>query len=206
VWNVIETQWEEGFAVLTRFKNREKHCNVPVAHFEGNFNLGSWVSRQRGNKDNISPQRRTRLDAISFIWEPFEAKWEEGFATLTTYKAREGHCHVPVAHVEGNFKLGTWVDEQRTSRDTMRAARRQQLDAIGFVWNSFQTGWQEGFAALTTYKTREGHCNVPQRHVEGTFKLGQWVNNWRSRQDLMSSERRKLLDDIGFVWRVIGRA
>ena len=39
-----------------------------------------------------------------------------------------------------------------------------------------KSGWEEGFAALTTFKAREGHCRVPPLHVEGTFKLGQWVN------------------------------
>ena len=59
----------------------------------------------------------------------------------------------------------------------MSAERKQRLDAIGFVWDPLESAWEEGFAALTTFKAREGHCRVPERHVEGTFKLGRWVSN-----------------------------
>ena len=38
-----------------------------------------------------------------------------------------------------------------------------------------RSAWEEGFAALKKFKAREGHCLVPDGHVEGTFKLGQWV-------------------------------
>ena len=54
----------------------------------------------------------------------------------------------------------------------MSAERKQRLDAIGFVWDPLESAWEEGFAALTTFKAREGHCRVPQRHIEGSISLG----------------------------------
>ena len=155
------------------FNAREGHCRVPQRHVEGSFKLGHWVNSQRSNKDNVSAERRKRLDDIGFVWDVLDSSWEEGFATLTMFNAREGHCRVPQGHVEGTFKLGHWVTGQR-SKDTMPAERRKRLDDIGFVWVPLATRWEEGFAALTMFNAREGHCRVPQGHVEGTFKLGQW--------------------------------
>ena len=63
------------------------------------------ISAQK--KDIMSTERRQRLDAIGFVWDPLESAWEEGFAALTTFKAREGHCDVPALHIEGTFKLGS---------------------------------------------------------------------------------------------------
>ena len=54
----------------------------------------------------------------------------------------------------------------------MPADRKQRLDTIGFVWDPLESAWKEGFAALTAFKAREGHCRVPARHLEGKFKLG----------------------------------
>jgi len=60
--------WEEGFAALTRFKQREGHCRVPAKHKEDGFELGTWVGRQRGNDDGLSEERRQKSDEIGFNW------------------------------------------------------------------------------------------------------------------------------------------
>ena len=200
VWNTLESAWEDGLAALARYKSREGHCRVPVLYTEGTIKLGGWVHIQRASRDIMSPERRQLLDAIGFVWDSLESAWEEGFAALTTFKAREGHCLVPQRHIEGTFKLGAWVNALRMRRDRMPAERRRQLDAVGFVWDSLESAWEEGFAALTTFKAREGHCLVPKQHVEGTFKLGGWVSNQRTNREAMPTERRQLLDTIEFVW------
>ena len=58
--------------------------------------------------------------------------------------------------------------------------------------------WEKGFAALIKFKAREGHCRVRRLHIEGKYKLGQWVANQRAK---VSAERRMRLNNIGFVWR-----
>jgi hypothetical protein len=201
-----EIAWEKGFAALEKFKARENHCRVPVEHIEGAYRLGTWVSNQRTNKNSISAERREWLDAIGFNWDPLRSTWEERFKALTAFKAREGHCRVPQGHVEGTFKLGKWVSGQRASKDIMSAELRQRLDAIGFVWNAAESTWKERFKALTRFKAREGHCRVPEGHVEGTFNLGKWVNHQRSNKDNIFAERRRLLNAIGFVFDPRGSA
>ena len=63
--------WEEGFAALVRFKQREGHCKVSKGHNQkvGDYNLGTWVGTQRNTKDTLSPERRQRLDEIGFVWD-----------------------------------------------------------------------------------------------------------------------------------------
>jgi Helicase associated domain len=60
--------------------------------------------------------------------------------------------------------------------------------------------WDRGFAALRKFRAREGHCCPSRRHVEGGFALGPWVSVQRYRKDLLSAERKRRLDAIGFVW------
>jgi helicase associated protein len=123
---------------------------------------------------------------------------------LTIYKAREGHCRVPATHKENGFRLGSWVDRQRQSKDaeTLSEARRQQLDELGFVWDPLETDWAEGFRYLKMYKEREGHCRVPSTHKENRFRLGGWVVRQRQSKDqeTLSEARRQQLDELGFVW------
>ena len=129
-----------------------------------------------------------------------ESRWEEGFAALTKFKAREGHCHVTRFYVEGAYKLGPWVSTQRYNRDTMSAERRKRLDTIGFVWVWRDYLWEEGLEALIEFKAREGHCRVPSLHIERKFKLGQWVATQRRTKNKMPAKRRARLNKIGFVW------
>jgi hypothetical protein len=196
----IGSGWDEWFGLLMRFKARKCHCRVPQGHIEGTFNLGSWVSVQRRSRHKMPAERRQRLDAIGFVWDPHEGVWEEGFAALTSFRAREGHCRVSPLYKEADFKLGQWVSVQRGNRDAMLAQRRQRLDAIGFVWDPFTADWEEGFAALTKFKAHEHHYRVTEKHVQEAFKLGTWVRVQRSNRETMPPERRQRLDAIGFVW------
>jgi hypothetical protein len=168
---------------------------------EGELRLGLWVIRQRKFIDTLSVERRKRLEDIGFVWDPLESSWEEAFAALSRFKSREGHCLVPTGHMEGELKvnLGTWVIRQRKFVDSLSVERKKRLDDIGFVWDPLESSWEEAFAALNRFKSREGHCRVPHAHREGELRLGMWVHN--QRYATLSVERKKRLDDIGFVWR-----
>ena len=128
--------WERGFAALSKFRRRKGHCCPSRLHVEGNFKLGLWVSTQRYCKEIVSVGRRRRLDAIGFIWDWPDYRWEQGFAALLKFKRREGHCCVPIFHREGKCKLGYWVSTQRRKRKIMSPERRARLNKIGFVWKA----------------------------------------------------------------------
>lgn len=161
----------------------------------------TYGSIRRRKDKGIFPAERTQLlDRIGFVLDAYESRWEKGFAALVKFKARKGHCRVPWGHIEGKFRLGQWVALQRKAKDKMLSKHRRRLNAIGFVWDGHEHAWEEGFVALTKFKACEGHCRVPRYHVEGAYKLGQWVSVQRLSRDTMSAERRKRLDAIGFVW------
>ncbi len=149
---------------------------------------------------SIIAEHRQSLDANRYNQKPINSTWERGFSALIAFKQREGHCDVLGHHIENTFKLGRWVRENRKCRYTMPAELRQELDKIGFIWNSHSNAWERGFAELKKFKAREGHCRVPRHHVEGTFKLGKWINAQRCAKNSMPAERRERLDAIGFVW------
>jgi Helicase associated domain len=127
-------RWEQGFAALSKFRRQKKHCLPSRHHLEGKFKLGRWVNTQRYLKDDLSVERKKRLDAIGFVWNWRDDRWEQGFAALLTFKRREAHCRVPIQHREGNFRLGYWVSTQRRKRTELPALRKRRLNKIGFVW------------------------------------------------------------------------
>ena len=116
------------------------------------------------------------------VQQSASSNWEEGFRDLTIYREREGHCRVPIGHLENDFQLGSWVSNQRRRKDTMSVEQRQRLDELGFIWKiqkSESSDWEEAHRCLAIYKQREGHCRVPRTHLEDGFRLGVWVTTAR---------------------------
>ena len=64
----------------------------------------------------------------------------------------------------------------------------------------FEQAWQRGFSALKNFKRREGHCRVPRHHLEGNYKLGQWVAVQRYIKDTLPPKRKATLNELGFMW------
>ena len=133
------------------------------------------------------------------MWDPIGTSWEGAFERLSNYKTREGHCLVPIDHEENGFPLGKWVFRQRQNKK-IPIERRRRLNTLGFVWRPFDSAWERSFAALIEFKNREGHCRVPDDHIENGINLG-WVGKQRAKKNL-SVERRQSLDALGFVWNV----
>ena len=109
-------RWERGFAALSRFRAREGHCCPSRHHIEGDFRLGDWVSFQRYRKEFVPVERKRRLDAIGFVWDFRDYRWEQNFAALSKFKRREGHCCTPTHYRMGDLKLGWWVASQRRKK------------------------------------------------------------------------------------------
>ena len=149
--NELREYW---FGLLEKFHDREGHSLVAKDHNEDGFNLGKWVSVQRGIKDKLNSQQLQRLNDIGFVWNVLEHQWEQGFAALKKFYDRESHCLVPIEHKEDGFRLGGWVCKQRQNKDGLDFLASASRD-LGFVWNN-EHQWEQGFAALKKFYDREG--------------------------------------------------
>jgi predicted helicase len=126
--------------------------------------------------------------------------WDEWYGQLVKFREREGHCSVPKRHTEGGTNLGTWVGSLRTRVETLSADRVLRLNELGFIWDALKDQWEEGFLSLKKFKEREGHCSVPQRHMEGGYRLGGWVSKQRTGAETLAEDRVLRLNELGFVW------
>jgi hypothetical protein len=193
--------WDERFGELVAYKKRFAHCNVPKDWSE-NPHLGSWVANQRIRKAILSKDCIQRLNQIGFVWEPYNALWEERFSELLVFKVTQGHCDVPYEWTD-NQKLGIWVRSQRANKkkDTLSEDRIQRLNQIGFVWDTLDASWEKKFAELKAFSESRGHCNVPTRWHEN-LQLATWVAGQRRcrKENTLTKDRIQRLDQIGFIW------
>lgn len=146
-----------------------------------------------------------------------EEKWNEYLEQVKAFKVNHGHCLVPHTYPE-NQHLARWVKRQRRQyklmkegdpTSTMTKERFEILHREGFIWDSHDVIWRERHAQLLEYKKNFGHCRVPS-YSKKYPQLASWVKCqrrqfklfWEGKRSSMSTERTKLLDDIGFTWEV----
>ncbi|MDC0541176.1 Helicase associated domain protein [Paracoccaceae bacterium] len=137
--------WGFWFGLLQIFVKREGHGRVPALHEEGDYRLGRWSQTQRALKSIMSSDRREKLNALGFVWDPRSEDWEEGFRKLQQFQKREGHCHVKKSHMEDGFPLGEWAKKRRHFQDRLTPDHKKRLDAIGFFPSQPQSFPQSEF-------------------------------------------------------------
>lgn len=215
------------YAKLKQFHEAHGHSNVPQ-RFPTDRSLGTWVSRLRGQRvrRKLSPNQIDRLNALDFDWEiqseRFDRIWLEKFQLLQRFRATHGHCNVPTFYKQDECCLGFWVVNQRMlyKRQIMRPERVQKLESIGFQWiadqrmvwddtrdtNVTDVLWWTMYQQLVDYYNDYGHVVVPNLFIEGkNWPLGRWVRAQRTNctQNTLLEERRRQLDELGFVWTVV---
>ena len=108
------------------------------------------VNRIRSEEQHVKhhPERRAELDALGFVWDDLERRWEEVHAALLAYQELHGDLQVPDAFVVPSeapwpeeawgMKLGGRVTQIRHSESYVKdhPERRAELDALGFRWKS----------------------------------------------------------------------
>jgi superfamily II DNA or RNA helicase len=202
-WEPFASVWDEFFAALSAYKLTYGNCDVPRGWHE-NPKLATWCAHQRNEyqKNKLPADRIQRLEALSFVWNPFDAAWESMFVALSAYKQTHGDCNVP-QRWESNRELGTWCGTQRRiyKANELSVDRVQRLEQLGFVWDQLASAWDEMFAALLACRQTYGECTVPSNMPQ----LRLWCTRQRSayKKNELSLERIKRLKDIGFAWDVL---
>jgi len=110
----------------------------------------------------------------------YRDKWKYMYDQLCAYKARNGHCLVPLNYAP-NKSLGIWVLEERQvykkKEPRLDSYRIQKLNGIGFVWNAREHSWMKMYEELKLFQQTNKNTVVQQK--EKTNQLSQWVDHRR---------------------------
>lgn len=138
--------------------------------------------------------------------------WSKKYFQLKIYKQKNGDCKVP----QSDKQLGTWVKDLRVNRKKGKLSRDRidKLDKIGFWWGKGYpepATWDDRFRELKEYHATFGHCNIPVNPDPALRDdLTKWVLEQRkqgkrlekSQPSSLTKAQWKLLDSIGFKWKV----
>jgi hypothetical protein len=171
------------------------------------------------------PERRAELDALGFVWDDLERRWEEVRAALLAYQEVYGDLQVPYAFVVPSgapwpeeaweMQLGYSVIRSQEHYVEHHPERRAELNAPGFVWDDLEWRWEEVNGALLAYQEVHGDLQVPYAFVVPSdapwpeeawgMKLGHRLHHIRASEQHVKDypERRAELDAMGFHWNAL---
>ncbi len=218
----LSLSWDMMYQEAKAFHTRHGHLNIPKRYKTPNgYPLGVWLQTQRRVKRGLvygllTEERIRLLNEIGMNWATrSETAWEVGIQHAKEYKQQFGDLDVVVQYVSPDgFCLGRWIANYRHKYVTIRDSGKdpfvihefQTLDKLGMIWDKRNEQFQRGLKAASDYVDRNGNLNVsPNYSTEDGFKLGQWLNNQRTRRkrnNISQKAEKELsqLDPLGMRW------
>jgi hypothetical protein len=205
--------WDDGMTIGVWAKNQRAAARKARENAERRAAGESGVSAA----GELSESRMEALDAIDPAWCPaWGIDWQRCFHLTLAHLRSGGALPVRAGEVivQGE-DLGAWTVAQGVGWDRLTPAQQWMLDSVLRlepageaeqlpVRRTQADRWASHPAAARQFHTREGHLNVPRKHVEDVggapVKLGAFLNNTRRRAAKLSPERRADLDALGMRW------
>ena len=199
----LGSNWDKMVGCLVRFKNQYGHCNVS-AKFNDNKTLANWVGtmRQSYKKGMLARDRIQQLEELGFNWDPLDVVWNQRITELLAFKKQNGHCNVPSGSCD-NPRLASWVGAVRYSykNGKLTQDKIQQLEKLGFIWNSYDARWNQRVTELLEFKKKHGYYNVSAKFNDNKT-LANWVGIVRQsyKRGILSLDKIQQLEKLGFGW------
>ncbi|MGY4991600.1 helicase associated domain-containing protein [Streptomyces nigrescens] len=170
----------------------------------------------------MSQERREQLEEIDASWCPvWPVTWQRCFHLVRQHLDEGGTLPTDAGDVVRQGEdLGRWVTSVRPSWDKLTTVQQWMCEQVLGIEpatedekpkprTSQADKWAANLAAARQFFEREGHLQVPRKHVETVlsedgwalqFRLGAWVSNQRSRAATLTPERVEQLSEVGMRW------
>ncbi|MFG3013027.1 Helicase associated domain protein [Streptomyces cinerochromogenes] len=179
----------------------------------------------------LSAERREQLEDIDPAWCPaWPVDWQRAFHLTRQHLDAGGTLPTsPGMVVHQGEDLGRWVRSVRLGWDNLTGAQHWLCEHILGIQPATDDEkpqprrtqadkWAMNYTAAKQYYEREGHLQVPRKHVERIvvggdgsggsgedqeireLRLGTWIGNQRSRAATLAPERIEQLSNIGMRW------
>ncbi|MFD0008939.1 Helicase associated domain protein [Streptomyces sp. NPDC127178] len=205
IWDPHQQAFDRGLAHAAAHVARLGHLAVPVDEMQDDFPLGRWLATQRTRAATLSAERTAALAALDRWWNPpWPITWQRAYHTARRQNERE----------TAGSPVGEWLMAQRERADDLHPEQRRLLKDVGLKLPDTpvsrgngtplparERAFHRGLAAARAFRAREGHLNVPQRHIEeiegDQVRLGQWLSNLSRRRSRLSPQRQAALAELG---------
>ncbi|MGW0954780.1 Helicase associated domain protein [Streptomyces sp. NPDC001212] len=205
IWDPRQQAFDRGLAHATAYAAQQGHLAVPVDHIHDDFPLGRWLATQRTRVNHLTAERTVALTALDRWWNP---SWP-----ITWQRAYHAACR-GLEQPQTTPQAEEWLQAQHARAERLHPEQRRLLTELeldlpntspaemkDIRLSARERAFQRGLAAARAFRKREGHLDVPQRHIEEIagehVRLGQWLSNLNRRRSSLSPQRQAALSELG---------
>ncbi|MFJ8864040.1 Helicase associated domain protein [Streptomyces sp. NPDC102451] len=216
IWNPQQHAFERGLAHATAYTAVHGHLAAPVDHHQDGYALGRWLATQRKRADTLTPARLQALQDLDQHWNPpWPLTWHRTYHMARRHRAA-GHELTDVSRsyvTDSGHRLGEWLHSQCLHPERLQPTQQSLLADLGLIQSAgpplakrkpASHSREQGMAAARVFREREGHLEVPQRHIEpidgSAVRLGQWISNARRRKERLPVDLIRTLDALDMRW------
>ena len=214
IWRIVDSGalWAAGVAAVRAYAAENADARVPDGHVSPDgHRTGAWVQarRQQYATGSLSADRIAELESLpGWVWNMLDAQWVAGIAAVRAYATKHGHARVPYSFMSPDgHRTGPWAQSRRRdyAAGKLSADRIAELESLpGWAWNTLDTQWTEGLAAVRTYAAETGHARIPYSYESPDgHRTGIWVSARRQEYAAgrLAADRIAELEAIpGWTW------
>jgi hypothetical protein len=199
-WDPLEDDWASQFDLLKTYLISTNDIYPENPRGSDNAGLGKWIIRQRQRFSN-GWMPHTQIEQLESLpdwkWDPLNENWNSTFEILRRFAEREGHARPAAKQIEGEERLGLWVNRQRKRYKTNRVLPHQRtlLEALpGWSWDPQTDNWTDFYSACQRLES----TNPMIKRGTMPKELLEWMKDQRERfqNGQLSDERIHLLEQL----------
>lgn len=229
--NVVREDWETRLMQLKAYF--DENGTFLITKFDNeNADLLQWVRYQRllNTQGKLSDEK---LKAFHEIGYSFDLKyygkgrekkekvvkvkpqavthtWDLNYMKLLDYKMKFGNCNVPRGFKD-DISLSHFVVRQRAhyKQGKLNKDQIRKLEFLGFEWEvnrklTFIEIWKKNYSILFEEFKKAGNSNITKGYFDNSLYTWVLQQRMKRRNNELTEEQIKLLDDIAFNWNPEG--
>jgi superfamily II DNA or RNA helicase len=203
-WKWAEN-WEEQYQDFKEFV--EEKGRLPTSREKyGDWNIGSWMDRQKKNRGKNLERDKLLEDIEGWKWaeKKDERTWEEQYQDFKEFVEEKGRLPIQKEKY-GDWNIGKWMHTQKVNRGK-NTERDKLLEEIeGWKWAESvrmkdERTWEEQCQDFKEFVEEKGRLPTRSDKYRG-WNIGKWMDRQKGNRG-KNLERDKLLEDIeGWKWR-----
>lgn len=216
-------KWDIRFGLFKKYWQSHPTLDIPIEHSDYEV-LKVFVKDLKYNygRNRIDDGKLNQLKEIGFdfkllpVSEEKEKQWDAFYERLKQLKAVKGDLLIPKSDEYSD--IPPWIKAQRRAKilGSLSENKIILLNAIEFPWTgkiqankeseedilSNEKRWNESYNQLKSFYLEHNTCLVPFTEDFNSLRL--WIITQRrsGKKNKLTTERRKLLDEINFPWEV----